>query len=276
MAFIDIKDPKKRDAIVADYLSTIKHVQQQNEDERTVGLQKDVELEKTFKPIIKATEKSTAAITKELEGLKRPTIIHPSRKRKWDGTIATKAIDYYLNTHNKQNLDKYYGIQRDDNNELVMGDKIVTVDGNSNIHVDNAIYKGTTGLWSLIMSAAPKDDSYTERDLEEYSELARKTDVINHPRSVGERGRPLQTVKRRMLETITQSQNKEVAGSGIQFLPGDIRGLHTKLNLLLAEFHAGNTSTRNEIVSILDELLRRKRMSRREYTDINTFLASSL
>ena len=188
-----------------------------------------------------------------------------------------ESFDYYLNTDNKQNLDKYYGIQRDDNNELVMGDKIVTVDGNSNIHVDNAIYKGTTGLWSLIMSTAPKDDSYTERYLEEYSELAQKTDVINHPRGVGERGRPLQTVKRRMLETITQPQDaKEVAGSGIQFLPGDIRGLHTKLNLLLAEFHAGNTSTRNEIVSILDELLRRKRMSRKEYTDINTFLASSL
>ena len=37
MAFIDIKDPKERDKIVADYLSTIKHVQEQNEDERAVG-----------------------------------------------------------------------------------------------------------------------------------------------------------------------------------------------------------------------------------------------
>ena len=63
MAFIDIKDPKKRDAIVADYLSTIKRVQQQNEYERAIGLTKQVELEKTFKPIIEATEKSTAAIT---------------------------------------------------------------------------------------------------------------------------------------------------------------------------------------------------------------------
>lgn len=271
MAFIDIKDAKKRDAIVADYLSTIKHVQQNEEDERTVGLQKHVELEETFKPIINATEKSTAAITKELETLKRP---NPTRKRKWDETLQTTAIDYYL--QGNKNLDKYYGIQRDDNNELVMGDKKVTVDGKSNIHVDNTSYKGTTGLWSLIMSAAPKDTSYNERDLEEYSELAQRTDLINNPRGVGDRGRPSQTVKRRMLEKITHSQEKEVSGSGIQFLPGDIRGLHTKLNLLLAEFHAGNTSTRNEIVSILDELLRRKRMSRREYTDINTFIASSL
>ena len=34
MAFIDIKDPRQRDKLVADYLNTIKHVQQQNEDER--------------------------------------------------------------------------------------------------------------------------------------------------------------------------------------------------------------------------------------------------
>ena len=57
----------------------------------------------------------------------------------------------------------------------------------------------------------------------------------------------------------------------IQFLPGDIKGLTTKLNLLLAEFAAGNTSsTRNEIVYILDELLRRKEISHEEYRDINS------
>ena len=65
-----------------------------------------------------------------------------------------------------------------------------------------------------------------------------------------------------------------VSGSGIQFLPGDIKGLQIKLNYLLAEYRAGNRSSliRNEIVSLLDELLRRKRISRKEYRDVNTFL----
>ena len=61
----------------------------------------------------------------------------------------------------------------------------------------------------------------------------------------------------------------------IQFLPGDIKGLETKLNYLLGEYRAGNRSsllTRNQIVSILDVLLRRKRISRKEYREINTFL----
>ena len=63
----------------------------------------------------------------------------------------------------------------------------------------------------------------------------------------------------------------EAKGDGI-FLPGDIKGLKTKLNLLLAEFRAGNTTTRNEIVFILDELRRRKQMSKKEYKEINNFL----
>ena len=63
-------------------------------------------------------------------------------------------------------------------------------------------------------------------------------------------------------------------GDGIQFLPGDIKGLETKLNYSSGEYRAGNRSslTRNQIVTILDELLRRKRISRKEYREINTFL----
>ena len=65
----------------------------------------------------------------------------------------------------------------------------------------------------------------------------------------------------------------EAAGHGLVFLPGDIKGLETKLTYLLGEYRAGNrTSTRNEIVSILDELLRRKSVSRKEYNDINNLL----
>ena len=73
---------------------------------------------------------------------------------------------------------------------------------------------------------------------------------------------------------VTRSIKQQHGNGVVQFLPGDIKGLETKLNYLLGEYRAGNRSsyTRNEIVSILDELLRRKRISRKEYQDINTFL----
>ena len=48
-------------------------------------------------------------------------------------------------------------------------------------------------------------------------------------------------------------------GQGI-FLPSDIKSLRAKLSYLLAEFRASNTSaTRNQIVAIADNLLKRKK-----------------
>ena len=84
MTFIDIKDPKQRDKIVADYLSTIKNIQRQNEDEKVIGLTRQVYLEKTFNPVIKATEMSTKAITKEIKNINKtppPTTLSAPRKR---------------------------------------------------------------------------------------------------------------------------------------------------------------------------------------------------
>ena len=67
--------------------------------------------------------------------------------------------------------------------------------------------------------------------------------------------------------------NAHHEGNGIKSSPSDIKGLHTKLAYLLGEFQAGNTSaTRNEIVSISDELLKRKNISQSEYRRINDFL----
>ena len=59
------------------------------------------------------------------------------------------------------------------------------------------------------------------------------------------------------------------------YLPGDIKRLTDKLHLLWAEFFAGNTTVRNELVHVLDARLRLKQLTRSEYTDINNRLAST-
>ena len=61
MDFLEI-DPKERDRLVKDYVDTLHQLQKQNEDEKTFGLQKREALERTFSPIIDATEKSTDII----------------------------------------------------------------------------------------------------------------------------------------------------------------------------------------------------------------------
>ena len=62
-------------------------------------------------------------------------------------------------------------------------------------------------------------------------------------------------------------------GDGVVFLPGDINGLTKKLQLLAAEFFAGNTTVRNELVHVLDALVRLKQLTRLEYTNITARLA---
>jgi hypothetical protein len=94
-----------------------------------------------------------------------------------------------------------------------------------------------------------------------------QTDVINHPNNLNSYSRPKSTYKWREIFY------KFRTGKGIQFLPGDIKGLQTKLDYLLAEYRAGNTyATHNQIVAITDELLERKQMSRAEYNNINNFI----
>ena len=357
MAFIDIKDPKKRVEIVADYLSTIRKVQQRNEDEKSAGLAHQAELRETFSPIVKATEKATRDIAEKIEPLhdelktvsdkinantRLPLILR--RKRKWDERVTgLTALDYYLHNYDQKSIDKYYSIKREKDGVLMLGNKEVFVDGHSNITIDGTVYKQTPGLWELIMLTSPNENSYTDDDKDVYRDIAARTDLMNNPRDVTENSRPRTTAKRKMMEGLlfpqqepkegtgvvqsievlsdnlqllthkfdngdrsvkpkiiaimdelylrrkeggltwreywNRSKNMELTekeGSGVvQFLPGDIKGLETKLNLLLAEFKAGNTSTRNEIVSILDVLLRRKRISRKEYTEINAYLSCS-
>ena len=65
-------------------------------------------------------------------------------------------------------------------------------------------------------------------------------------------------------------------GYGVVYLPGDINGLAKKLHLLASEFFAGNITVRNELVHVLDALLRLKQLTRKEYADITARLAASL
>ena len=77
------------------------------------------------------------------------------------------------------------------------------------------------------------------------------------------------------LERGGRPENPFYNGYGVVYLPGDIKGLTDKLHLLSPEFFAGNTKVRNELVHVLDALLRLKQLTCREYTDINNSLVST-
>ena len=207
-------------------------------------------------------------------------------------------VQLYYQTVPREKLDKYFGVVMEGGGGYKLGDKYVHVKG-SDLVIDHKRYIGTKGLWSLIMKKHPT--GYSHEDLITYRDVILHTNAMTFPNNLDPRSRVTSTVKWRKIFPLFDKEEEEGEaeeeeeelpphhrgvettstpigrpyGDGIvQFLPGDIKGLETKLNYLLGEYRAGNRSsyTRNEIVSILDELLRRKRISRKEYQDINTFL----
>ena len=279
MAFIDIQDPIKREETVKDYIKNIKEIQERRENEKVRGISQRQDLTKLFQPVVQATEKSASKITNEIKGLK-------GEVQQDEGPKPTnKALEYYLNQVNKSELDQYFGVYKE-NGIYMMGDKEIVVDDRNNIYLDNGAYsfKGTKGLWVLIMYNKPKP-LYDKEDFENYKELLERTNALDMPHKTSPADRPKSTTKWRFFKEngIVQTQQQEEQeedeseeedekkeiGHGIRFLPGNINGLIEQLHLLLAEFRAGNkSSTRNQIVAILDELLRRNYLNQKEYNAV--------
>ena len=271
MAFIDIKDPVKREQIVQDYIKNVQEIRERNENQKLCGIAQRQNIEKVFQPVVKATEKSASQITSEIKNLKEKPKNRP----------ISLALDYYLSESDKSKVDQYYGIYEKDG-VYMMGNKVITVDEYDNIRVDNTSFKGSKGLWRLIMMKKP--EMFEDEDLRDYKELIDRTDVIEFPHKVNSSDRPRNTSKYAFLtenfgelesekeesdEEYKSEEEEKKDGTGIYFLPGDINGLINQLHLLLAEFRAGNKSaTKNQIVAILDELLKRNYLTQDEYNGV--------
>ena len=297
MSFLNIEDPKKRDAIVSDYLATVKRLQQKNLNEKAEDLVRQDDIERALEPVVRSTGKSTETITNELipikEEIKALNLQLKNQEHDRDGQkekveeeeeeekeeeLLPNIVQVYYEKLPKEKLDKYFGVIMEEGNRYKMGDKYVRVK-ESDLIVDHKKYIGTPGLWSLIMKKRPT--GYTADDLATYRDVVLQTNAMNSPNNVEPTSRVTSTKKWRDIFPLFEGldnglpshSDAEATGNGLVFLPGDIKGLETKLTYLLGEYRAGNrTSTRNEIVSILDELLRRKSISRKEYNDINNFL----
>ena len=282
MAFIDIKDPTKREETVQDYIKTLNEIRERRERNKIQGFTENRNIIRAFKPVVEATEKSAEKITNEIKN------IQPTEKPVKTLTGTTSAIEYYLQNFSKSKLDTYFGIY-EQNGLHYMGNKEVVIDKHNNIFLNDGTngFKGTVGLWKLIMMKTP--NLYQEEDLRNYKELLERTNAIQYPHYITDGGRPEQTAKWRFLssigmipeeeeeeefyeapsyeeEEIPKEEEEKKFGEGIIFLPGNIKGLLDRFRLLFAEFEAGNrAAARNEIVGILDELLRRKYFKREEY-----------
>ena len=196
MSFIKIKDPRKREEMIKDFIQTRKRIKD-NFIARKVGeAEYQTGLTKLFKPVtetqketakeITEAQKATAEkITKEgLPGaIPYPTLpaIEPTEEEEEEeekeelGNIAKKYLSLPLSK--EANRDKTFGIYKDKNEKFKLGSKFINFKGND-IIIEGDKYIGTPGLWELIMKNEPQEGLITEEDYTEYGKILIQTNNI--------------------------------------------------------------------------------------------------
>ena len=191
MSFIKVKDPRKREELVRDFIETRKRIKD-NFIARKVGeAEYQTGLTKLFKPVTETQKATTKEITdaqkataekftQELlpikEGIEElPTKlfrkIFPSIEFKASDIInfGPLAVDSLLQAFTKNNIDLSYGIYAIDG-KFKIGNKFITIEDND-IKVEDKIFEGTPGFWELVTSKNPKLENYTKEDLSKYQQL---------------------------------------------------------------------------------------------------------
>jgi len=157
--------------------------------------------------------------------------------------------------------------------EFFLGNTEVDFEGNDLV-IGGKRYAGTRGLWYLLVMKRPVVGLATEEDKKNYEEIMTETGAMgnrkNPQKPAANRGYKWETLIKPIWEKHVQKpkqkvrrQQKKTQGQG--FLPSDPNALCEWLELLMASKQAGNTGLRNEIVSIYDEFLRQKILSRDAY-----------
>ena len=305
MSFIKVKDPRKREELVRDFIETRKRIKD-NFISRKVGESEyQTGLTELFKPVTE-TQKATAKeitdaqkataekFTTELlpikEGIEElPTKlfrkIFPSIELKASDimNLGPLAVNALLQAFTKKNIDLTFGLYGK-NGGFYIGNKPVIIEDND-IKVDDIIFEGTPGFWELVTSINPNLDNYTEEDLNKYQRLVILTNTAfqnnnpNNNKPKSSRSPKWKKIISPIWEAIKEQQEEEykefeeeTEGEGLKILPSDPNALIDCFNLLFSSKKAGHTGVRNEIVSILDELKRQGVLKTNEYKKLNSLI----
>ena len=198
MSFIKVKDPRKREELIRDFIETRKRIKDNFIAKKVGEIEYQTGLTKLFKPVTE-TQKATAKeiteaqkataekFTQELLPIKEGIEELPTKLfRKVFPTIELKASDIMnlgplavnalLQAFTKKNIDLAFGLYAQQG-KLKIGNKEVNIEDND-IKIDNTIFEGTPGFWELVTSKNPNPENYTEEDLDKYRQLLLLTNAI--------------------------------------------------------------------------------------------------
>ena len=303
MSFIKVKDPRKREELIRDFIETRKRIKDNFIAKKVGEAEYQTGLTKLFKPVTetqKATAKeiteaqkaATEKITQELlpikEGIEKLPVpaLEMAEEEEEKKDVGKLALNY-LAFGTGKNSDKTFGIKPDeeDENKLKIGSKEIEIIGN-NIKIEDEIYTGTPGLWELIVRKELPKAEYTEEDYLNYGRILKQTNAIyhnnnpmsNNPKSSkGDKWKKLikpiwNDIKKRGPKPGTSGTGLNEVGQGLKILPSDPNALIDRFDLLFSSQKAGHTGVRNEIVSILDELKRQGVLKTNEYKKLNSLI----
>ena len=301
MSFIKVKDPRKREELIRDFIETRKRIKDNFISKKVGEAEYQTGLTKLFKPVTetqKATAKETAEkFAQELlpikEGIEElPTKlfrkVFPSIELKASDimNLGPLAVNALLQAFTKKNIDLAFGLYAQEG-KFKIGNKEVNIEDND-INVDDIIFEGTPGFWELITSKNPNPDNYTSEDLGKYQQLVILTNTAyqgNNPKNNKAKSskspkwkniiKPIwEQIKKQKEEEYEEEEYEEPAtsGTGLKILPSDPNALINRFDLLFSSQKAGHTGVRNEIVSILDELKRQGVLKTNEYKKLNSLI----
>ena len=304
MSFIKVKDPRKREELIRDFIETRKRIKDNFIAKKVGEAEYQTGLTKLFKPVTetqKATTKETAEkFTQELlpikEGIEElPTKlfrkVFPSIELKASDimNLGPLAVNALLQAFTKKNIDLAFGLYAQEG-KFKIGNKEVNIEDND-INVDDIIFEGTPGFWELITSKNP--ENYTSEDLGKYQQLVILTNTAyqgNNPKNnkaKSSKSPKWKNIIKPIWEQIKKQKEEEeeeyeepatipftpTRGTGLpKILPSDPNALIDRFDLLFSSQKAGHTGVRNEIVSILDELKRQGVLKTNEYKKLNSLI----
>ena len=291
MPFLKISDPAKRDLMVKEYLDLKKNIRDNLLSERTGEQDLQTDLSKCFKPITETQKATSSEITEELKPIKEglenlpqaitfpafPSIQAfeepPEGEKKGASYVGNIAKTYLRKFATKGEADTTYGLY-DKDGKFYIGNKLVDIKGN-NIVVDGAEYKGTPGLWELIVYKDPEKMTYTPEDKANYAKLIVRTSTFHKKKKNNpNRKHPKSNSGKKWNKLLSDiwKNRREYEGSGVIVIPSDPNTLLEILDLLLASQEAGHTGVRNELVSICDELKRQGVLNSNAYKKLNSLI----
>ena len=197
MSFIKVKDPRKREELIRDFIETRKRIKDNFVAKKVGEIEYQTGLTKLFKPVTEtqkatakeiteaqkaATEKITQGLLPIREGIEElPTKllfrkIFPSIELKADDIInlGPMAVNALLQAFTKNNTDLTFGLYAQ-KGKFKIGRKFVNIEDND-IKVDDIIFEGTPGFWELVTSKNP--ENYETEDLDKYRQLLLLTNAI--------------------------------------------------------------------------------------------------